>query len=784
MNSISATREDLWQRRACLVRGIVQGVGFRPFVQRTATACGLSGFVRNQFGAVYLEVEGPAAALEEFAKSLAQQTPVLSRIESLEWHVVAPQGSDDFRITASVFADAQQVLISPDIATCADCLTELFDPADRRYRYPFLNCTNCGPRLTIIHEGPYDRQRTTMAAFEMCDDCRREYEDPNNRRFHAQPIACRACGPRLQLLTCKGDLIESSDPLADFAAAICEGKIGAAKSLGGYHLVCYAGAESTVVELRRRKHRDQKPFAVMMQSLHDIGRICELDESEKALLTSPQRPIVLLSVRRGRNSSEVAANVAPGNPYLGVMLPYTPLHHLLLTAVGGRPLVMTSGNQSDEPIAYEDDDVVARLGGIADLILVHDRPICVRCDDSVTRIVAGRKSPVRRSRGYAPASLSLPQEVPCPTLAVGGLLKSTFALGEQHLAFVSHHLGDLDHIAAYQAFEHDIAWYEQLFNIRPQRIVHDLHPDYASTGYSRRRAVDEGLELLAVQHHHAHVASCMAENGLTGPVIGLAFDGTGYGTDGAIWGGEFLIADYARFDRAAHFRYVGLPGGDAAIREPWRAAVAHLIEADCRTSLFSGTIDETSQRTVEQMVMQRFNTPPTSSVGRLFDAVAALGGICTHASYEGQAAMELEWSATNRSPHGSYPFEVTGSQPNGTAPCLIVDTRPLIRAVVTDATDCRNKSLIARRFQSTMVEITADVCRRLREVTKLSRVVLSGGVFMNALLVTELVERLTNDGFDVYRHQSVPANDGGLSLGQLAIAATVPPNRDGYGPDA
>jgi hydrogenase maturation protein HypF len=753
------------ERRAIVIRGIVQGVGFRPFVYNLAARLHLGGFVRNQAGAVQIEVEGAPPALDRFLGELADRPPPLAQIEHLSWESCPAQGDDEFRIETSTADAATPVFISPDVATCPDCRAELFDPANRRHRYPFLNCTNCGPRLTIITGAPYDRPRTTMVTFAMCPACRAEYDDPADRRFHAQPTACADCGPSLRLLDAAGQPIATDDPLAHFAAALRDGRIGALKGLGGYHLACAARNPAAVAELRRRKHRDEKPFAVMVPDLATAGAVAEVTPEERALLLSPRAPIVLL---RKRVSGTVAEEVAPRNPYLGVMLPYTPLHHLLLRAAGGGPLVMTSGNRSDEPIAYRDDDATERLASIADLFLVHDRPIHVRCDDSVTRVVAGAELPVRRSRGYAPRPIELPFDCPRPILAVGGQLKATFALGRGRQAFLSHHLGDLDHYEAYRAFEKDVALYEQLFGVAPQLIAHDLHPDHATTHYARDRSARLGTPLLAVQHHHAHLASCLAENGLNEPAVGVSFDGTGFGTDGAVWGGEFLVGDYRTVRRAAHLRYVGLPGGDRAIREPWRMAVAHLADAGVESPALKARLLPVEVRTVRRMLERGLNTPPTSSAGRLFDTVATLAGVRDRVSYEGQAAVELEWLASGVAPDGAYPFDLGGSP-------LVVDTRPIIRAVVADVARGGGAALVARRFHSTMVDMIAAVCGRLRVETRLGVVTLSGGVFLNALLTTEVSARLAADGFRVYRHRLVPPNDGGLSLGQLAIAAASPP---------
>jgi hydrogenase maturation protein HypF len=751
------------ERRAIVVRGIVQGVGFRPFVYNLARRLHLGGFVCNQTGTLLIEVEGATPSLDHFLGELADRPPPLAQIEHLSWERRPPCGEDEFRIETSTADAASPVFISPDVAACPDCLAELFDPADRRFGYPFLNCTNCGPRLTIITGAPYDRPRTTMASFVMCPACRAEYDDPSDRRFHAQPTACADCGPSLRLLDAAGRPVVTPDPLAHFVAALRAGRIGALKGLGGYHLACDARDAAAVAELRRRKHRDEKPFAVMVADGTAAEVLADVGPDERTLLLSPRAPIVLL--RKGPPGA-VAEEVAPRNPHLGVMLPYTPLHHLLLRAAGG-PLVMTSGNRSDEPIAYRDDEALEKLAGIADLFLVHDRPIHLRCDDSVTRVVDGIELPVRRSRGYAPRPVGLPFDCPRPILAVGGQLKATFALGRGRQAFLSHHLGDLDHFEAYRAFEKDVALYEQLFGVAPQVIAHDLHPDYATTGFAREQSARLGLPLLAVQHHHAHMASCLAENGLDEPVIGVSFDGTGFGTDGAIWGGEFLVGDYRTFRRAAHLRYVGLPGGDRAVREPWRVAVAHLADAQAELPALEARRSPVELRTGRRMLERGLNSPRTSSAGRLFDAVAALAGVRDHVSYEGQAAIELEWLAAGVAADGAYPFDLGGVP-------LVVDTRPLIRAVATDVKRGVGAALVGRRFHSTLVDVIAAVCGRLRAETGLGAVALSGGVFLNALLTREVGARLGTDGFRVFRHRQVPPNDGGLSLGQLAVAAASP----------
>jgi hydrogenase maturation protein HypF len=751
------------ERRAIIVRGIVQGVGFRPFVHNLAVRLGLAGFVRNQAGEVRIEIEGPTDALEHFQTELSGRPPPLAHIVALSWQAVPTRGEGRFVIETSEADSAGPVLLSPDVATCRDCLAELFDPGDRRFGYPFLNCTNCGPRLTIITGAPYDRPRTTMADFPLCAACRAEYEGPADRRFHAQPIACPDCGPRLQALAGDGSPVCVVDLLRWFADALRAGRIGALKGVGGYHLACDARNDDAVRELRRRKQRDEKPFAVMVADVETAETLCTVLPAERELLLSARRPIVLL---QKRPDSGIAPEVAPRNPLLGVMLPYSPLHHLLLQSVGNMPLVLTSGNRSDEPIAYREPEAQERLADIADLFLVHNRPIHVRCDDSVTRLVDGLELPIRRSRGYAPHPVELPFACPQPLLAVGGQLKGTFALGRGKQAILSHHLGDLDHHDAFQAFCKDAALYQELFAVQPAAIAHDLHPDYQSTRFATERAAREGIPLFPVQHHHAHLASCMAEHGLCEHVIGVTFDGTGFGTDGAIWGGEFLIGDYADFQRAAHLRHVGLPGGDRAIREPWRMAAAHLRDAGADCPPLRTRIEPPRWRVIEQMLERGLHTPPTSSAGRLFDAVASLAGVRDCVSHEGQGAIELEWLATQVPSDGAYPFAL--EEGNET---LWIDTRPLIRAVATDATGGVSAALIARRFHSWIVEMIAAVCARLREATGLEEVVLSGGVFLNALLTREVCARLGSEGFRVYRHRLVPPNDGGLSLGQLAVAA-------------
>lgn len=761
-------------RRAIIVQGVVQGVGFRPFVYGLATRRELGGFVRNEAAQVRIEVEGRRFDIDAFIRELQLRPPCRARIDDVKVYDDRCQGTDLFHIEGSCAKSGSGVLVSADIATCDACLTEMFDRIDRRFRYPFLNCTQCGPRLTIIKAAPYDRERTTMAGFEMCGDCRNEYESRSNRRFHAQPTACPTCGPRLNLrdLSVLGTLGDS-DPTTEVCRALARGEIIAIKGLGGYHLATDARNELAVANLRQRKHRYERPFAVMVADATAANRMCVVSRGERVLLESPRGPIVLLQ----RRTAEIAASVAPGHPWLGVMLPYTPLHHLLLDRLSGMPLVMTSGNQSDEPIAFDDDDAFERLNGIADIMLTHDRPICIRCDDSVTRIVAGTESVIRRSRGYAPESRPLPLEVDRPILAVGGQLKNTFALGVGQHAILSHHIGDLDHLEAVRSFRDAVVHYQGLFDVTPSVIAHDRHPEYASTLYAAElvqtaRVADiDPPQLVGVQHHHAHMASCMAEHVLNETCIGVTFDGTGYGSDETIWGGEFLIGDYTGFHRAAHLRLVPLPGGESAIREPWRMAFSHLVDSGADTSFVLRTPQTAQLNTLRRMLDRRINSPLTSSAGRLFDAVAVLAGLRECVSYEGQIAIELEDLATDVDSGSCYEFEL---QPGHTADDpVVVDTRPLIACVVQDVRRGTEARIISRRFHTSVIEIITQVCLRLRDSSGIETVVLSGGVFLNSLLLSEVPKRLEGAGFRVYRHENVPTNDGGLSLGQLAVAAAT-----------
>lgn len=736
------------------VRGQVQGVGFRPFVWREATRRQLAGWVGNDATGVVLEVEGPARQVDALLAALGRPPP-LARVDEVLSTTVPITGEPGFFVRSSDVGGARRALVSPDTATCADCLRELHDPADRRFGHPFVNCTSCGPRFTIVESVPYDRARTTMAAFPLCADCRREYDDPADRRFHAEPVCCPRCGPSLTLVD-SGSRLHSDEALEGAVALLRDGRVLAVKGLGGYHLAVDAGNETAVSLLRRRKHREQRPFALMVRDLAAARRLAEVSEQEQELLTGTARPIVLL---RRRADAAVAPAVAPGSPTLGVMLPYTALHALLLERVD-RPLVLTSGNLSDEPIAFRDDDAASRLEGVADAFLLHDREIRTRVDDSVVRVVRGRVVPLRRSRGYVPSPVLLPQASPQPVLACGAALKSTFCLTRDNQAFLSHHIGDLDEWTTYQSYLAGIAHLTDLLDVEPAVVAHDLHPDYPSTRYAFER---DDVELVGVQHHHAHIASCLADNGVRGPVLGVAFDGVGLGTDGTAWGGEFLLADLTDFTRAAHLSTVPMPGGDAATRFPWRMAAAHLDAAYEGAPPAGLAVMQRQGRAWDQVLAAArsgVNAPRTSSAGRLFDAVAALVGLRDQVTYEGQAAIELEHCA-DVTETGSYPVPVQDGR------VLVAE---LVRRVVDDLLRDVPAPVIAGRFHHAMADLVLDVCGRLREEHGLGTVALSGGVFQNALLLTRCLDRLEAAGFTVLTHRQVPPNDGGLSLGQAAVA--------------
>ena len=848
------------ERREVAVRGVVQGVGFRPFVYSLARRCGLAGWVRNDADGVHIQVEGRPERLESFLRLLQEEPPPLAVVEAVRWHPLPPRGERGFSIHASRDAAEHRALISPDVATCDACLRELFDPADRRYRYPFINCTHCGPRFTITRSVPYDRARTTMAGFPMCAACQSEYDDPANRRFHAQPNACPACGPRVRLVDVSGrKLASGSDPITVAARLLREGSILAVKGLGGYHLACDPFNASAVSALRSRKVRQDKPFALMARDLEEAGALCEISPEEAALLEAPARPIVLLTRRRDAGSlgARVDEAVAPRQTALGVMLAYTPLHHLLLRETG-IPLVMTSGNRCDEPIAYRDDEALEQLGAIADAFLVHNRPIHMRCDDSVIKALgvgegcsglqafgpseaaptvvrsrsvlapdeeaddsvydfspryrgAGGATPnaqrltpffIRRSRGYAPRPLSVSEPFSRPLLACGGELKATFCLAREGHAFPSHHIGDLENYETYRSYVEAIQHYIRLFDVQPQAVACDLHPEYLSTKYARELA-EAGLPLVAVQHHEAHVASCLSDNERPAEerVVGVALDGTGYGPDGAIWGGEFFTGSVREgFVRRAHLGYVPLPGGAAAVRQPWRMAVSYLLEAygpDEFPKDVLRSLVERDLRPCMQMCRRGINSPPTSSAGRLFDAVATLLGLpgTDRVTYEGQAAIELELAADGVPGEAAYPFgpphppHLGGSVGNpgrvhrlsvpnpqhppnfgGSGGALILEAGPPIRAIVEDLRAGRDRREIAARFHASVAAGVATCCGRLAAEERLHAVALAGGVFQNRLLTAQIVQLLQESGLTAYVHRRVPPNDGGLALGQAVLA--------------
>ncbi|PBC70848.1 hydrogenase maturation protein HypF [Streptomyces sp. TLI_235] len=767
----AAPQAAVVERRRVRVGGIVQGVGFRPFVHALAAELRLAGHVTNTGEGVLAEVEGLPEAVEAFCRRIAGDAPPLARVVSVLHEMIEATGDGGFAIVPSTGGGGSRTLIPPDTATCADCLTELADPADRRHRHPFITCTNCGPRFTIVTALPYDRAATTMAGFPMCADCRREYTDPADRRFHAQPICCHACGPRLSLTVPGRPELDGPDALEGARTLLAEGAVLAVKGIGGYHLACDAGNDAAVAGLRRRKRRGDKPFAVMAGSLAEAAALARIGEAEQAVLESAARPIVLL--RRRPDTPGVAEGVAPRCPDLGVMLPYTPLHRLLLglpgDPAGPRVLVMTSGNLSGEPIVTDDAEALDRLAPLVDGWLAHDRPIHVPCDDSVVRVVDGEPLPVRRSRGYAPLPVPLPVEVR-PVLAVGGDLKNTFALAEGRTAWPSGHVGDMDDLATLAGFGRAARQLAAVTGVRPELLAADRHPRYRSALWARREA--GGREVRTVQHHHAHVASAMAEHGLDGTrrVIGVAFDGTGYGEDGAVWGGEVLLADYDGFERFARLGYVPLPGGDAAVERPYRMALAHLYAAGLPWAPglpCTAACPPDELAVLRQQLARGLNCVPTSSMGRLFDAVSSLTGVCHRAGYEAQAAVELEAAALAAEDDGGEPYRFGTGEDAGV---LVADPGPVLAAVVADLAAGVPAGVVARRFHAAVAALVERLCVAARERTGLGTAALTGGVFGNALLTADCLHRLRSAGFTVLRHRLVPPNDGGLALGQVVVA--------------
>ncbi|MFP3870275.1 MAG: carbamoyltransferase HypF [Syntrophobacteria bacterium] len=750
------------QRLRVCIQGIVQGVGFRPFIYQLAQRHRLYGYVANTAKGVEMELEGVQEALYCFLEELPGSVPPLASITQMETEELPPVAYRAFEIRSSEQSQPRAALISPDTATCHECLRELFDPGDRRYRYPFINCTNCGPRYTIIQDIPYDRSRTSMAAFSMCAECAREYHDPLDRRFHAQPNACWLCGPRVWLTDAHGNDLREDDSIAAAARHLGEGAIVAVKGLGGFHLAVDAARSEAVERLRWRKGREEKPLALMSLSLEQVKRYALVEDEEKHLLCSSQRPIVIVRKRPG---TLVAPQVAPGNRYFGVMLPYTPVHYLLLS-YPFLALVMTSGNISEEPIAVDNYEAFQRLGGIADYFLCHNRDIVVRSDDSILRVVGGKSRQIRRSRGYVPVPIFLRKAV-LPVLALGGGLKGAICLIRENRAFVSQHLGDLENLETLEFLEETVRHLRRILEVTPRLVVHDMHPDYLTT---RLAAAQDELPTLAVQHHHAHVVSCMAEHGLEGKVLGLALDGTGYGEDGCVWGGELLAADERSYQRLGHLAYVPMPGGTAAIKEPWRMAVAYLW-ATFGEAIFDDAHllrhgwDRQGINLLVQMLKRQLNSPLTSSCGRLFDAVAALVGLRDRVTFEGQAAIELEQCLEPGS--GKYHYVLTEA-----AGRVILDSTAIFAQVAEDVAAGKPAGVISGKFHETLVAMFTESCLHLSRGFGINRVVCSGGVFQNVYLLEHLERRLASSGLRVYTPQRVPCNDAGISLGQAMVGAT------------
>jgi len=745
------------------VNGIVQGVGFRPFIFQLANQHKIKGAVANTSSGVSIHIEGSRQNVESFCRGISENKPPLALITQISLYDEPVNDFKDFTIADSRGQTMMATLISPDVSVCHDCRRELFDPEDHRFQYPFINCTNCGPRYTIIDDIPYDRPKTSMKHFKMCPVCQAEYDDPASRRFHAQPNACKDCGPHVSLYDNARKKLTDTNPIKKSATLLKQGHIIAIKGLGGFHLAVDAENNDAVIRLRSRKLREEKPLAIMTGDIERIRQYSHVAPEEETLLTSPRRPIVLLTKKE---PNSIADAVAPRNRYFGVILPYTPLHYLLLS-YGFTALVMTSGNLSEEPIAIDNLDACERLADIADYFLIHNRDIYLRSDDSIVRKSADATRFIRRSRGYVPAPVFLNQKVP-PILACGAELKNTICLTKDNQAFLSQHIGDLENVATYDFFELTIRHMQNILDVKPEIIAFDLHPDYLSTRYAREQ---QQIQKVPVQHHHAHIVSAMAENRIDGTVIGLSFDGTGYGTDNAVWGGEVLIADTGKFSRAAHFSYVPMPGSAAAIKEPWRMAVSYLYDAldegfwDLDLPLLK-TVDTQKIQIMVDMVNSRVNSPLTSSLGRLFDGIAAMVGIRNHVYYEGQAAMELEMLAQDHA-DGIYEYEWTA------ADSLQISPRPLIRGVVKDMAQGIPPSVISRKFHQTLTHLFAELCKTIRKDSGLNRVVLSGGVFQNSILLTDLTKALEKENFKVFSNTLVPTNDGGISLGQALVAAAV-----------
>jgi hydrogenase maturation protein HypF len=741
--------------------GVVQGVGFRPFVYQLANKYGIKGEIANTSSGVSLHIEGIQADIDRFCKDFSEKCPPLARITDIAIQPAPFERYRKFSIAKSKGQQFRSTLISPDVAVCEDCLQELFDPEDRRYGYPFINCTNCGPRYTIIDDIPYDRPNTSMKHFSMCDKCQCEYDDPANRRFHAQPNACSVCGPHVALYDSEKNRIQTNDPIQEAAILIKKGYILAIKGLGGYHLAVDAENDSAVFRLREKKHREEKPFAVMSHGLDHVSKYAEVTPEEKMLLSSFQRPIVLL---KKKQPNPLSNEVAPKNRYFGVMLPYTPLHHILLRQ-DFCALVMTSGNISEEPIAIDNNEAFKRLSEIADYYLTHDRDIYLRSDDSIVKLTAGSTRYIRRSRGYVPLPIFLKETVP-QVLACGAELKNTVCLTKGKNAFLSQHIGDLENLETYDFFKLTIEHMKRILDIDPTVVACDLHPDYLSTEYAK--SLTE-VQFIQVQHHHAHIVSCMAENRIGGPVIGLSFDGTGYGTDGCIWGGEVIVAEQNTFSRVAALSYVPMPGSATAIKEPWRMAISYLYDAFgpafCELDIpMLKTIEQKKIETIIQMIAKKINSPNTSSLGRLFDGVAAMLEVRNNVTFEGQAAMELEMLAADDS-EDVYEYEWIEED------MINIQVAPIIKGIASDVIMGIPPAMISSKFHNTIIRLFSEVCNLIRNKTDLNHVALSGGVFQNSLLLTGLKKLLEDNQFNVFTHSSVPANDGGIALGQALVAA-------------
>ncbi len=745
------------ERLKIIIRGAVQGVGFRPFVFRLASEMNLNGYVLNSSKGVFIEVEGENEKLKKFLIRIEKEKPQISIIQSLEYQILDAVGYNKFEIKKSEKDEETIALILPDIATCKDCLKELFDPNDRRYLYPFINCTNCGPRFTIIEMLPYDRPFTSMKNFKMCPDCEKEYHNPEDRRFHAQPVACPVCGPHIELWNSEGDILSiKENAIEQTIDLINKGKILAIKGLGGFHLVIDAANENAVINLRRRKHREEKPFALMFPNIQSVKQVCEVNELEERLLLSPESPIVLLRRKKFSEEIEISRLVAPDNPYLGIMLPYTPLHHILMKFLG-KPIVATSGNLSEEPICIDEYEALRRLKGIADYFLVHNRPILRHCDDSIARIVNNREFIIRRARGFAPLPYLIENESDDSLIAVGGHLKNTIALKKRNQIFISQHIGDLSTVESFNAFKKTIDDFQKLYEVDKKKFVGDLHPEYLSTKFLK----ESQFEFKLVQHHLAHIAACKIENQVEGEALGVSWDGTGYGLDGKIWGSEFFIIDDESFEHIGQFRKFHLPSGEKAIKEPKRTLAGVLYEIYGRDILKSKILrskfSDTELNLIINQIEKKINSPECVSAGRLFDAISSLTGISDYSNFEGQAAMKLEFVINNQT-NDFYKCDFRKEE------IFIIDWMKIIIGIESDLENQIDKGIIAAKFHNSLTEIIVEFAKK----SGLKKVILSGGCFQNIYLLERTIKRLQEENFKVYWHQRIPTNDGGISVGQIA----------------